>query len=146
MIDQSPSPVWGSDNSLPNADAQAEPKGKKRRVEEVANEPVKPKPRKKASAAAAVKSVPKKPKKPVAVKKEANSGAKRGRKSGSSGYSLEEIQMLLSLTQKQLPIGGAGWDLVMNEYNRWAKKNGYTCDRARKALRTKFDTVMLFLY
>ena len=143
IIDRSPSPMWGSDISLPDVNASTDPKGKKRRIEEVANEHAKTKPRKKAAVVKPVPKKPTKPKKPIAVKKEVNSGAKRGRKAGSSGYSLEEIQKLLSLVEKQLPIGGAGWDLVMNEYNRWAKKNGYGCDRARKALRTKFDTVYI---
>lgn len=76
--------------------------------------------------------------------KETKSGAKRGRKPGAAGYSQTELNKLLHLINKGLPIGGAGWDLIVDQYNQWAKKNGYTCDRARKALRTKFDAVYIY--
>jgi hypothetical protein len=139
-LDHSPSPEWTFDDN-PADVVPADPKGKKRRIEEVVDEPSKTKPRKKAAAG---KPAAKKPKKVVVkqeVKKEVKSGSSNGRKPGAAGYSEKEIMKLLQLIQKYLPIGGAGWDLVMVQYNRWAKKNEFSCDRARKALRTKFDAV-----
>jgi hypothetical protein len=138
LLNRSPSPAWYSDDDGKPLD----PKGRKRQIEEVEEEPAKTKARKKTTVTTATKSGAKKPKKAAArpaVKTE--KGAKRGRKPGAAGYSEAELMKLLKLAQKYLPIGGAGWDLVMTEYNQWAKKNGYTCDRGRKALRTKFDAV-----
>ena len=147
-LDRTPSPTWGFDDN-PADVMPADPRGKKRRIEEVADKPSKPKPRKKATVAAVGKSAAKKPKKGAAkqeVKKEVKSVSSNGRKLGAAGYSEKEIMKLLQLIQNYLPIGGAGWDLVMVQYNRWAKKNEFSCDRARKALRTKFDAVYNVLY
>jgi hypothetical protein len=80
------------------------------------------------------------------LKKEVKSGSNNGHKLGAVGYSEKEIMKLLLLIQKYLPIGGAGWDLVMVQYNRWAKKNEFSCDRACKALQTKFNAVYNLLY
>ena len=147
-LDRSPSPAWGFENNTTDV-MPADLKGKKRRIEEVADKPAKTKPRGKATAAAVGKPAAKKPRKggpKQDVKKEVKSGSSNGRKLGAAGYSEKEIMKLLLLIRKYLPIGGAGWDLVMVQYNRWAKKNEFSCDRARKALRTKFDAVYNFLY
>jgi len=47
------------------------------------------------------------------VKKEVKSGAKRGHKPGASGYLQIELNKLLCLINKGLPIGGARWDLII---------------------------------
>jgi hypothetical protein len=147
-LDRSPSPAWSFGDN-PADVTPADPRGKKPRIEEVVDKPSKAKPRRKATAAATGKSVAKKPRKGTAkqeVKKEVKGGSSNGRKPGAAGYSEKEIMKLLQLIQKYLPIGGAGWDLVMVQYNRWAKKNEFSCDRARKALRTKFDAVYYILH
>ena len=135
-LDCSPLPAWGFENNTTDV-MPADPKGKKCCIEEVADKPSKTKPRGKATATAVEKPAAKKPGKggpKQDIKKEVKSGSSNGRKLGAAGYSKKEIMKLLLLIQKYLPIGGARWDLVMVQYNQWAKKNKFSCDHARKAL------------
>jgi hypothetical protein len=148
--DCSPSPTWGFDDDPPNV-TSADLRGKKCRIEEVVDKSSKTRPRRNATATAtgARKPAAKKPRKGTVkqeVKKEVKSGASNGCKLGAAGYSEKEIMKLLLLIQKYLPIGGAGWDIMMVQYNWWVKKNEFSCDRACKALQTKFDAVYNVLH
>lgn len=115
-----PSPTWSLDDNAADI-MPADLKGKKHQIEEVEDKTSKTKPHKKIVASTA-KSAAKKPKK-TTVKKEVKSGMSHGCKPGAAGYSEKEIMKLFLLIQHHLPIGGTRWDLMMGQYNRWAKKN-----------------------
>ncbi|KII84778.1 hypothetical protein PLICRDRAFT_116953, partial [Plicaturopsis crispa FD-325 SS-3] len=72
------------------------------------------------------------------VTKAAKPAKTRGRQPGAVKYSIPECEALVRYISEKLPIGKAGWQWVMVQYNKWAVAHGFT-DRGQTALRTKFE-------
>ncbi|TBU38995.1 hypothetical protein BD309DRAFT_1083699 [Dichomitus squalens] len=134
----SPPPTPRTSASKPRKDATPKlDKGKKR-----ASDDSEPKTSKKPKAAAP-------PPKATTVRgkakpaPDATEGSKQaaGRKSGSTNYIKVELDALLNVVKKNLPIGQAAWAETTKDYNKWAQANGRPA-RTEKPLKTKFDTLV----
>lgn len=66
---------------------------------------------------------------------------KAGRKPGAVNYSQPEIDALLKLVSKYLPLGPNTWLTVTREYSQWCTRHGFKDDRDHKSVRTKFAAV-----
>jgi hypothetical protein len=85
------------------------------------------------------KAGPAKPK----VKAEPGSKPKqKGCATGSHNFSAEEIHWLLRGINNQLPIGSKGWEAVVEAYNGWATKQGYS-QCTVQSIKGKRDTVSM---
>jgi len=71
---------------------------------------------------------------------DASKSAKRGRPTGAGNYAAEDINMLLDLTEEELPLGQRGWDTVHMKYNKWSRKHKRP-ERTVKSIETKFKQV-----
>ncbi|KAG7092854.1 hypothetical protein E1B28_009169 [Marasmius oreades] len=65
----------------------------------------------------------------------------KGRTTDAMQYSNNKMHQLLDLFQKYLPMGTCGWEAVLQEYNKWAKKNGYT-EWEWQPLQTKWSNMV----
>lgn len=74
------------------------------------------------------------------VKAEPKLKVTKGRMPGSRNFSDEEVLHVLHWIGEKLPIGGAGWQWVAQEYNKWAVKYSYA-ERDHKSIKAKFDAV-----
>ncbi|KAF8079108.1 hypothetical protein FPV67DRAFT_1776157 [Lyophyllum atratum] len=118
-------------------------KGKKRAWEddeddEASKPATKKKPAPRASQAKGPKS---KPAATPKVKAEPKSKVTKGRVAGSRNFSTEENLYILHCIERRLPIGGAGWQVVAAEYNKWAAKHSYV-ERDHKSIKGKFDALV----
>src|ERR1700761_7739458 len=65
---------------------------------------------------------------------------KRGRPSGSSNYTTQELTILLDLVESRCPIGKKAWKAVAKDFNSKARGLGRP-ERQEKALENKFKQV-----
>ncbi|KAG6887390.1 hypothetical protein C0992_012453 [Termitomyces sp. T32_za158] len=81
----------------------------------------------------------------IAVKKKVldrlKAKATKGQLLGSCNFGIEEKLHLLDCVNQQLPIGGAGWKVVVEKYNKWATEHDYA-ERDDKSLKGKFDALV----
>ncbi|KAF7964812.1 hypothetical protein HWV62_2753 [Athelia sp. TMB] len=139
LPESAPSPTPSELEMDAYADAiRATDKGKKHTSEpsQAPAKPVRTRPEK-ADSAGKKKCVPK------VDKAASKAAAKAGRKPGAVNYSLAEIEALLQLIEKYLPLGPNTWLVVTWEYSQWCKKRGYKDDQDHKSIRTKFAAVHL---
>ena len=62
----------------------------------------------------------------------------KGSRSGAPNYSSEDVQQLLDITEKMLPIGANYWAAVAASFNNWADAQIKT-KREADSLKLKFD-------
>lgn len=60
--------------------------------------------------------------------------------SGATNFSEAATMELLKIVQKYLPIGGASWEAVTDEYNTFAQRSNLL-KRDKTSLRQKYDRV-----
>ena len=65
---------------------------------------------------------------------------KHGCVAGACNYSLEDLNALFNILEVCLPLGGHAWNSAGDEFNSWAKENGYPVCTV-KSLEAKFKQV-----
>ncbi|KAJ3764527.1 hypothetical protein FB446DRAFT_796074, partial [Lentinula raphanica] len=75
------------------------------------------------------------------VKKATSDETKKGKRAGSSNFSTVQMRKIVDLAKEIKPIGNRSWDQLAEDYNRWAKENGYN-ERTRKALQSKYNAML----
>ncbi|KAG5653358.1 hypothetical protein H0H81_000859 [Sphagnurus paluster] len=65
----------------------------------------------------------------------------KGRPTGTRNFTEEETLELLEQVKQRLPIAGAGWLAVSEQYNQWACNNKYS-KRDGKSLKARFEAVL----
>jgi hypothetical protein len=65
---------------------------------------------------------------------------KRGRPTGSSNYSKEDVKKLFDFIQLEQPVGQKGWKEVHRHYKKYARANG-RAKRGVSSLENKFKSV-----
>jgi len=63
-----------------------------------------------------------------------------GRRAGAGNYKEAELNEILNLVEKELPLGQSGWKRIHARYATWATKNKTTIRDAR-AIENKFKSV-----
>lgn len=72
--------------------------------------------------------------------------AKRGRPKGAGNYSIDNLNALLDATEKELPLGHRGWQVIHRQFTRWARSRGRP-ERELKSLETKYkQACYLFIH
>ncbi|KAJ7670956.1 hypothetical protein B0H17DRAFT_1245356 [Mycena rosella] len=66
---------------------------------------------------------------------------KRGRPQGSSNFSKADTKKLLDLTEKELPLGQKGWEVIKKGYSKWARANDRP-ERPGKSLENKYKQML----
>lgn len=70
----------------------------------------------------------------------AKKGTHGGRRAGAGNYGKAELDKLLQLVERELPVGQTDWKRIHSSYASWASKNGHAC-RDTKAVEAKFKLV-----
>ncbi|KAG6895952.1 hypothetical protein C0992_011341 [Termitomyces sp. T32_za158] len=117
----------------PTSDAEIESSNgkKKKQVQKNDTSNLMPKASTKTKSIAAKKKVSDKPK----------AKATKGQLLGSRNFGIEEKLHLLDCVNQRLSIGGAGWKVVVEKYNKWATEHDYA-ERDDKSLKGKFDALV----
>jgi hypothetical protein len=68
-----------------------------------------------------------------------------GRRPGANNYKDIDLDELLNLTERELPLGQKGWQKISSRFKTWAKANNRPV-RDTKSLETKFKQVSLFSF
>ena len=68
-----------------------------------------------------------------------------GRRPGAGNYKDIDLDELLNLTERELPLGQKGWQKISSRFKIWAKANNRPV-RDAKSLEAKFKQVSLFLF
>ncbi|KAJ6622365.1 hypothetical protein B0H10DRAFT_1944746 [Mycena sp. CBHHK59/15] len=62
---------------------------------------------------------------------------KHGRLQGSVNFSKADTKKLLNLTEKELPLGQKGWEVIKKGYSKWARANDRP-QRPGKSVKNKY--------
>ncbi|KAJ6483466.1 hypothetical protein DFH09DRAFT_1340467 [Mycena vulgaris] len=66
---------------------------------------------------------------------------KRGRPQGSVNFSKADTKKLLDLTERELPLGQKGWEVIKKGYSKWARANDRPL-RPGKSLENKYKQML----
>lgn len=64
----------------------------------------------------------------------------KGRAVGAGNYSMKDVDALLDILARTLPMGGKGWNSATDEFNEWAEENERPT-RSAKSLELKYKQV-----
>ncbi|KAJ7677171.1 hypothetical protein B0H17DRAFT_1139816 [Mycena rosella] len=72
---------------------------------------------------------------------DAEPARKRGRRKGSPNFKPDEVNKLLDLVEKYLPLGQKGWKTVTHRYQKWSRSSNHP-ERDGKALENKYKSLI----